>query len=141
MRFWRDELALDVPGRGLWEITDRVRACVRASGVVEGVAHLFALHTSCSLCIQENADPSVAADLLDFLARIAPDGAPEYRHRLEGPDDMPAHIRAMLTGVDLLVPVAGGDLVLGTWQGIYLAEHRTRPHRRRIVLSVWGRGQ
>ncbi len=138
MRFSRSEIVVRTPGRGLWEITGKVRAEVRATGIAEGVAHLFVLHTSCSLCIQENADPSVVADLLDFLARVAPDGDPRYRHSLEGPDDMPAHIRSMLTGVDLLVPVAEGDLKLGTWQGIYLAEHRTRPHTRRIVLSVWG---
>ena len=130
-------LTVQTPGRALVEITHRVAEWVRAQGMSEGLLTLFCRHTSASLLIQENAAPAVKTDLLDWLERIAPEDS-SYAHDDEGPDDMPAHIRAMLTGVNLSVPVVGGRLGLGTWQGIYLAEHRRAPHRREVVLHVIG---
>lgn len=129
---------LDIPtaGRGTHEITDAVAQAVRASGLQCGLAHVFVQHTSCSLLITENADPDVRRDLETVLARLAPDGDPAWRHDAEGPDDMAAHVRNMLTGSGLSVPVGGGRLLLGTWQGIYLYEHRSAPHQRRVVVTV-----
>ncbi len=125
-------------GRGLHEITEEVHAWVAASGLRDGLLTLFVRHTSASLLIQENADPDVRADLERFFARLGPDGDPLFRHRDEGPDDMPAHVRAALTAVQLSIPVSQGRPVLGTWQGIYLWEHRLRPHRREVALHVMG---
>jgi secondary thiamine-phosphate synthase enzyme len=125
-------------GRGLLEITGQVGACVRASGIAQGLATLFVRHTSASLLIQENADPDVRSDLERFFARLVPDGDPLFEHRAEGPDDMPAHVRSALTATQLAVPVLQGQLALGTWQGIYLWEHRLRPHPREIVVHVLG---
>jgi len=125
-------------GRGFTEITREVAEAVAAGGVRHGIANVFTAHTSCSLLISENADPTVRTDLEHWMARIAPDGDPAYRHDAEGPDDMPAHIRSVLTGVSLVVPVAGGRLQLGTWQGIYLWEHRRVPHQRRVTVTVLG---
>jgi secondary thiamine-phosphate synthase enzyme len=130
-------LTVQTPGRALVEITHQVAEWVRAQGMSDGLLTLFCRHTSASLLIQENAAPAVKTDLLDWLERIAPEDS-SYVHDDEGPDDMPAHIRAMLTGVNLSVPVVGGRLGLGTWQGIYLAEHRRAPHRREVVLHVIG---
>jgi secondary thiamine-phosphate synthase enzyme len=130
-------LAVQTPGRALVEVTRDVAQWVREQGIDAGLLTLFCRHTSASLLIQENAAPAVKTDLLDWLDRIAPEDA-SYAHDDEGPDDMPAHIRAMLTGVNLSVPVAGGRLALGTWQGIYLAEHRRAPHRRDVVLHLIG---
>jgi len=130
-------LTVQTPGRALVEITHQVAEWVRAQRMSDGLLTLFCRHTSASLLIQENAAPAVKTDLLDWLDRIAPEDA-HYAHDDEGPDDMPAHIRAMLTGVNLSVPVVGGRLGLGTWQGIYLAEHRRAPHRREVVLHVIG---
>ena len=124
--------------RGFSEITAQVAAVVAASRVRVGIAHVFALHTSCSLLISEDADPSVRGDLERWFARAVPDGDPLFHHDAEGPDDMPAHIRAILTGVSLTVPVQDGQLQLGTWQGIYLWEHRQQPHQRRISVTVLG---
>jgi secondary thiamine-phosphate synthase enzyme len=124
--------------RGLNEITKAVRAAVRAADVQEGLCTLFLRHTSASLVIQENADPTVQRDLEAFLSRLVPDGDPLFLHDAEGPDDMPAHVKAALLKTSEQVPVRGGDLVLGTWQGIYLWEHRTRPHRREVVVQVLG---
>lgn len=124
-------------GRGLVEMTDEVAAFVAASGVGEGVVTVFCRHTSASLTIQENADPDVQTDLVAALDRLAPEDA-GWVHRCEGPDDMPAHVKAMLSGVSLGVPIRGGRLALGTWQGIYLIEHRARPHRREVVLHAMG---
>ena len=124
-------LAFDTPGRGLVEITRPVVEFVDASGFANGVLTLFVRHTSASLLVQENADPVVRADLDRFFARLVPDGDALFRHRDEGPDDMPAHVRAALTAVQLSIPLEGGRLALGTWQGIYLWEHRVRPQRRR----------
>jgi secondary thiamine-phosphate synthase enzyme len=123
-------------GRGTQEITDRVAAIVRASGIACGVAHVFVRHTSCSLMITENADPAVRADLETLARRWAPDADPAYRHDAEGDDDMAAHGRSLLAGVSVSVPVGGGTLLLGTWQGIYLWEHRAQPHRREVVVTV-----
>ncbi len=132
--------ALQLPGhqRGLHDITTLVRSTVRGSRIVTGTCHCFLQHTSASLLIQENADPDVLRDLEDWFLRAAPDGDPRYRHDAEGPDDMSAHIRAALTQPALTIPVVEGDLALGTWQGIYLFEHRTSLHRRRLVVTVCG---
>jgi secondary thiamine-phosphate synthase enzyme len=135
---YQTALRIQTPGRGLLEITDRVRASVEASGLGTGLATLFLRHTSASLLIQENADPDVRADLDRFMARLVPDGDALFRHRDEGPDDMPAHVRCALTAVQLAVPVAGGRLVLGSWQGIYLWEHRLRGHARELLVHVAG---
>lgn len=125
-------------GRGFTEITDKVGEVVAASGVHTGMANIFSLHTSCSLLISENADPTVRDDLESWFARAVPDGDAIFKHDEEGPDDMPSHIRAILTGVSLVVPVHGGRVHLGTWQGIYLWEHRCAPHQRKLVVTVLG---
>jgi secondary thiamine-phosphate synthase enzyme len=132
-------LTVDTGGQGLIDVTHEVEAFVRGSGAREGIVVLFMRHTSASLVIQENADPDVRTDLTTALARLAPSDA-GWVHDTEGPDDMPAHVKAMLTGVSLHVPVAGGELALGTWQGIYVAEHRTQPHRREVMLQYIGSG-
>lgn len=124
-------------GRRLYEFTDEVAAWIAGGPVRDGLLTLFCRHTSASLLINENAAPAVQRDLLRWLERAAPDGA-GYEHDSEGPDDMPAHIRAMLTGVTLAVPVEGGRMLLGTWQGLYLAEHRLAPHRREIAAHLIG---
>jgi secondary thiamine-phosphate synthase enzyme len=124
-------------GRGFTEITGEVSAWIAATGMDEGLASLLCRHTSASLLIQENAAPAVRADLSDWLQRLAPEGA-HYAHDDEGPDDMPAHLRATLTGVTLSIPVSGGRMLLGTWQGIYLAEHRRAPHRREVAVHLLG---
>lgn len=131
-------LTVDTHGQGLIEITRPVVAWVRDQGMDEGLLTLFCRHTSASLIIQENAAPEVRTDILDYFARIAPEDARAYAHDDEGPDDMPAHLRAILTGVNLSVPLIGGRLALGTWQGIYLFEHRRAPHRRQIALHMAG---
>ena len=131
-------LAFETHGRGLVEITRPVADFADKSGFREGLLTLFVRHTSASLLVQENADPAVRADLERFFARLVPDGDPLFKHRDEGPDDMPAHVRAALTAVQLSIPLAGGRLALGTWQGIYLWEHRTRPHRREVALHLIG---
>lgn len=131
-------LTIATAGRGLVDITDRVAGELAASGIGQGLATLFLRHTSASLLIQENADPAVRADLDRFFARLVPDGDALFRHREEGPDDMPAHARTALTAVSLSIPVQDGRLALGTWQGIYLWEHRLRGHHRDVVLHVLG---
>jgi secondary thiamine-phosphate synthase enzyme len=131
-------LAVDTPGRGLHEITREVTAWVARSGIADGLLTLFVRHTSASLLIQENADPAVRGDLDRFFARLVPDGDALFRHRDEGPDDMPAHVRAALTAAQLSIPLTQGRLVLGTWQGIFLWEHRHRAHRREVVLHLLG---
>jgi secondary thiamine-phosphate synthase enzyme len=125
-------------GRSLSEITDRIADAVTASGVTTGIAHIFLQHTSASLLIGENADPTVVADLERFFARLVPDGDPLFRHQDEGPDDMPAHVRAVLTGVSLSVPVHSGRPLLGTWQGVFLYEHRHEAHQRKITITISG---
>ena len=133
-------ITIATSGAGLYEFTDRASTFVRQSGAETGLLTLFVRHTSCSLIIQENADPDVRRDLEAFFRRLVPDADdPDMSflvHRTEGPDDMPAHIKAALTAVSLSIPVTAGRLALGTWQGIYLFEHRTRPHRREIVLHL-----
>ena len=131
-------LEFSTRGRATVDITEAVARVVAQAGVGTGLAHVFVQHTSCSLTITENADPDVRRDLETILARLAPDGDPAYRHDAEGPDDMAAHARSMLTSTGLTVPVGGGRLLLGTWQGIYLWEHRTTPHRRSVVVTVIG---
>lgn len=123
--------------KGLYDVTREARRWVAGQGIGTGLLTVFCRHTSASLLIGENADPTVRADMERFFERIAPEGAP-YEHDLEGPDDMPAHLRAALTQTSLAVPVEGGQMLLGTWQGIYLFEHRSRPHRREIVLHLIG---
>jgi secondary thiamine-phosphate synthase enzyme len=130
-------LAVQTRGTGFIDITSEVAKFLRAAGAREGVVTLFIRHTSASLTIQENADPSVLRDLTTALNRLAPDDA-GWEHDAEGPDDMPAHIKTMLTSVSLQIPVLDGDMALGTWQGIYVAEHRARPHRREVVLQFMG---
>lgn len=133
-------LAIETHGPGLYEFTDAVARFIREAAIDTGLLTLFVRHTSCSLLIQENADPDVRRDLAAFFARLVPsadDPAMAYlTHRAEGPDDMPAHIKAAVLPVSLSIPVSGGRLVLGTWQGIYLFEHRTSPHRREVVLHL-----
>ncbi len=130
------KLSLTPRGRGLHDITPDVAHAVRESGVREGLCTVFLQHTSASLIVQENADPSVRADLEAFLDRLVPDGDPAYTHDAEGPDDMPAHIKAALTAVSIAIPVVDGYLALGTWQGVYLWEHRVRSGRRNLVVHV-----
>ncbi|HEX7046915.1 MAG TPA: secondary thiamine-phosphate synthase enzyme YjbQ [Gammaproteobacteria bacterium] len=129
-------LAFETPGRGTVEITGAIQDVVRDSGVETGLCNLFIHHTSASLLLTENADPQVRRDLETFLARLAPDGDPMFRHDDEGPDDMPAHVRTVLTESALSVPVTAGRLALGTWQGIYLYEHRHGAHQRRVTVTV-----
>jgi len=131
------ELAVETKGEGFTDITREAARFIEQSGAGEGVMLLYLRHTSASLIIQENADPDVQTDLITALRRLAPDDGP-WVHTVEGPDDMPGHIRTMLTGVSLHVPVRGDKLMLGTWQGIYLAEHRARPHRREVLLQFVG---
>jgi secondary thiamine-phosphate synthase enzyme len=132
------ELIVATRGRGFHEITAEVRRFVRAQGFGTGLCTLHLRHTSASLLIQENADPDVRVDFETFFAQLVPDGHRGFIHTLEGDDDMSAHIRTALTTVNLSVPIAHGDLVLGTWQGIYVWEHRTSPHRRQVVVHVLG---
>lgn len=132
------ELVVPTRGRGFTMITREVQALVRESSIVDGLATLHLQHTSASLLIQENADPDVRGDLDRFFARLVPDGDPIFEHTMEGDDDMAAHIRTALTAVNLSIPVLRGELALGTWQGIYLWEHRTHPHHRRIVVHILG---
>ena len=134
----QERLEVGTPGRGLHEVTGAVAAVVARSGVATGLCVVFCPHTSASLLLQENADPSARADVLAWLARLAPDGDPRYAHDAEGDDDMAAHLRSTVTRSSETIPVAGGRLALGTWQGIYLAEHRTAPHRRTLVVHVLG---
>jgi secondary thiamine-phosphate synthase enzyme len=132
------ELSIQTQGRGLVEITDRVEAEVARAGARDGLCTVFVRHTSASLTIQENADPSARHDLEAWLDRLVPEHDPAYTHTAEGPDDMPSHIKAALTDVSLSIPILAGRLALGTWQGIYLWEHRRRPHTRSVVVSVQG---
>lgn len=125
-------------GRGLTDITEEVASAVRESGTGTGLCHVFLQHTSASLIISENADPAVCRDLERFMERLVPDGDPLFEHDAEGPDDMPAHVRSVLTRSDLSIPVSQGRLALGTWQGIWLWEHRHRPHRRQVTVTVHG---
>ncbi len=130
-------LRIDASGRGFYEFTQNLRDFARDAGLTQGLLTAFCRHTSASLLIQENADPTVLRDLEAVFARLAPEAA-DYAHDTEGPDDMPAHIRAALTQTQLSIPLIGGALALGTWQGVFLFEHRRRPHRREIALHLIG---
>jgi secondary thiamine-phosphate synthase enzyme len=133
---FRRQLMLATKGRGSYEITALVAEAISASGVGDGLASVFIHHTSASLFIGENADPDVLRDLEAFMARLVPDGDPLYRHIEEGDDDMPAHVRAVLTASSLAIPIAGGRLDLGTWQGIFVWEHRRVSHQRRLTVTA-----
>lgn len=135
---FRQSITLRTPGRGFVLLTPEVAKTVAASAIREGICNVFVKHTSASLLISENADPAVHRDLEQFMQRVAPDGSPDYEHDAEGPDDMPAHIRSALTGSSLAIPVADGQLLLGTWQGIYLWEHRLARHSREVIVTVVG---
>jgi secondary thiamine-phosphate synthase enzyme len=130
------QFSFDTPGQGLHEITRDVSALVNKAGINEGLCTVYVRHTSASLVIQENADPTAKSDLERWLNRLVPEGDPFYEHDAEGPDDMPSHLKAALTATSLSIPIAGGKLVLGTWQGIYLWEHRRRGSRRELVVHV-----
>src|SRR5437868_13446608 len=138
MRQFTHRIEVPTRGKGLYEFTRGIEAWVRECKVTTGLLTVFVQHTSASLTIQENADPDVVRDLNDFFGRLAPEDNRLYRHTVEGPDDMPAHIRAALTQTHLSVPLDHGRLALGTWQGIYLFEHRIAPHRRTVVLHLLG---
>ena len=131
-------LKVSTHGKGLYEITDEIAGWLASSGIRTGLLTVFVQHTSASLIIQENADPDVIADLNTFFTRLVQEDSRLYRHTIEGPDDMPAHIRAALTLTQLSIPVDNGRMLLGTWQGVYLFEHRAAPHRRNVVLQVVG---
>jgi secondary thiamine-phosphate synthase enzyme len=133
-----NELVIRTRGRGFYELTGEIAELVRKSGLKTGLVTLHVHHTSASLLIQENADPEVRRDLERFFTRLAADGDPLFQHTIEGDDDMPAHVRTALTAVNLSIPVSNGHLALGTWQGIYLWEHRTHPHSRRVVAHLLG---
>lgn len=137
---FRQSIALRTPGRGFVLLTPDVAKTVAASAIREGICSVFVKHTSASLLISENADPAVHRDLEQFMQRVAPDGSADYEHDAEGPDDMPAHIRSALTHSSLAIPVADGRLLLGTWQGLYLWEHRLARHSREVIVTVVGDG-
>jgi len=138
MRQLHHTFEISTRGQGLYDFTAEVARWLAASGLRDGLLTLFVRHTSASLIVQENADPDVQGDLERFLARLVPENDPIYRHTLEGPDDMPAHIRAVLTQTQLSIPVNAGRMVLGTWQGIYLFEHRRSSHRREVAAHLIG---
>jgi len=138
MRQQTTELVVPTSGRRLYEITAELNDWVRSSDIEHGLLTLYVRHTSASLTIQENADPEVQRDLERFLDRLVPQGDPLFKHTMEGPDDMPAHVRSMLTSTSLGIPVASGQPVFGTWQGVYLYEHRSAPHRRHVVAHLIG---
>ncbi len=131
-------LQIQTPGRGFSEITQQVRSWLNHGNINDGLLTVYIRHTSASLLIQENADPQVTRDLERFFARLVPDGDPLFEHRAEGEDDMPAHVRTALTQTHLSIPMLAGQLALGTWQGIYVVEHRTRGHLRQVVLHLLG---
>jgi secondary thiamine-phosphate synthase enzyme len=138
MKHHRARFEVRTRGRGLHDVTDRVSQAVRESGVREGLATVFVHHTSASLIVQENADPQVQRDLDAFFARLVPDGDPIFRHTDEGKDDMPAHVRAAITQTSIGIPIEDAALALGTWQGIYVWEHRLRPYERRVTVTILG---
>ncbi len=136
--FHSEAFEIGTRGRGTYEVTDRVDRVVRDSGIARGLCTVFVHHTSASLILCENADPSVRSDLERYFARLVPDGDPVFRHTAEGADDMPAHVRSILTANSLSIPVADSRVDLGTWQGVFLWEHRAAPHRRKMTVSVVG---
>lgn len=138
LRQFSDGIVIETQGRGFYEFTDRISSLVSHASFQTGLVTLHLQHTSASLLIQENADPEVRRDFERFFARLVPDGDPIFRHTCEGEDDMPAHVRTALTAVNLSIPIAQGKMTLGTWQGIYLWEHRLEPHSRRIAAHLIG---
>ncbi len=138
MRQHQKTITVQAPGRGLHDITAEVEQAVQDSGIRTGMCHVFVQHTSASLLIQENADPSARRDLERWFERLVPEHDPLYTHTAEGADDMPSHVRAALTSTSELIPVSEGHLGMGTWQGLYLFEHRTGHRRRRLIVHVWG---
>ena len=134
----QQEFCVDTKGRGTYDLSARIQSAVADSGIGIGICHVFLRHTSASLMLCENADPAVRHDLETFMQRTAPDGDPMFTHIAEGPDDMPAHVRSILTQNDLNLPVTGGRCALGTWQGVYLWEHRLAPHQRKVLLTITG---
>ena len=134
----QSEIRLKTAGRGTYDLSQDVHEAVNNSGIDAGLCHVFVCHTSASLMLCENADPSVMRDMESFMANQVPDGDPMFTHTAEGPDDMAAHVRSVLTGSDLNLPVRNGRCALGTWQGVYLWEHRHAPHDRRIIVTVQG---
>jgi secondary thiamine-phosphate synthase enzyme len=134
----QEQISVPTRGRGTYDITDSVCRVVAAANIDTGMCHVFVHHTSASLILCENADPTVRHDLETFMAKVVPDGSSMFEHTDEGPDDMPAHVRTILTNTDLNLPVTQGHCALGTWQGIYLWEHRTAPHQRRVTVTVQG---
>jgi secondary thiamine-phosphate synthase enzyme len=134
----QEEFTVSTGGRGTRDITGRIQQAVRDSGIQTGICHVFVRHTSASLVLCENADPAVRRDLETFMARQVPDGDPMFTHDAEGPDDMPAHVRSILTQSDLNLPIQNGQCALGTWQGVYLWEHRHASHERHILLTLTG---
>lgn len=138
MTIIQDTLQINTDGRGTVQITSDVQRIVAGSGLQKGLCHLFIQHTSASLILCENADPDVRVDVETFMQSIAPDGDPMFCHDTEGPDDMPAHIRTLITNVSLTIPVTNARCQLGTWQGIYLWEHRTSPHCRKVIMTLYG---
>lgn len=134
----QQEIGITTRGRGTYDMSDRVQEAVRASGIQTGICHAFIRHTSASLMLCENADPAVRHDLETFMARLVPDGDPMFTHDAEGPDDMPSHVRSVLTQSDLNLPISAGRCALGTWQGIFLWEHRSAGHERKILLTMSG---
>ncbi len=135
---FHQELKFSTTGRNTYNISQQIEQAVAKSGINSGVAHIFIQHTSASLILCENADPTVRTDLETFMRKLVPDGAAMFKHQDEGPDDMPAHVRTILTQNALSLPLQKGRLKLGTWQGVYLWEHRTQPHKRRVIVTVIG---
>jgi secondary thiamine-phosphate synthase enzyme len=135
---FQQSFTVSTHGRDTTDITQTIQTAVQQSGIEQGIAHVFVHHTSASLMLCENADPAVRSDLERFMSRLAPDGDPMFRHTDEGPDDMPAHVRSVLTQTGLSIPVTNGSCDLGTWQGVYLWEHRTAGHSRRITVTILG---
>jgi secondary thiamine-phosphate synthase enzyme len=135
---FQERLTITTTGRGTTPVTDAVQTRVMHSGIRTGLCHLFLHHTSASLVLCENADPDVRTDLERYMARLVPDGDALFEHTAEGPDDMPAHIRSIMSGSELTLPVVGGQCDLGVWQGVYLWEHRTSGHRRNMTITVYG---
>ena len=138
LKFYQAPFQVRTTGRGSLQVTDTVQQHVARSGITQGLCHLFLHHTSASLVLCENADPDVRTDMERYMLRLVPDGDPLFEHVAEGPDDMPAHIRSLLTHTDLTLPVGDGHCSLGTWQGVYLWEHRQQGHRRQITVTVTG---
>ncbi|MCU7875242.1 MAG: secondary thiamine-phosphate synthase enzyme YjbQ [Candidatus Thiodiazotropha sp. (ex Lucinoma borealis)] len=134
----QERVQIQTQGRNTYDITNRVVEVISQAGFTTGICQLFIQHTSASLILCENADPTVRSDLERIMARLVPDGDPLFDHTMEGPDDMPAHIRSILTKMDLSIPIRQGRPALGTWQGIYLWEHRTHPHQRHVMITLYG---